>query len=36
MPDALVQRLEAARKFNQGFATIEYVASALADRSCTR
>jgi peptidyl-dipeptidase Dcp len=31
MPDALVQRLEAARKFNQGFATIEYVASALAD-----
>ena len=31
MPDALVQRLEAARKFNRGFATIEYVASALAD-----
>jgi len=31
MPDALLQRLEAARKFNQGFATVEYVASALAD-----
>ena len=25
------QRLEAARKFNQGFATVEYVSSALAD-----
>jgi peptidyl-dipeptidase Dcp len=31
IPDALVQRLDAARKFNQGFATIEYVSSALAD-----
>ena len=31
MPDALLQRLEAARKFNQGCATVEYVSSALAD-----
>jgi peptidyl-dipeptidase Dcp len=31
MPDALVARLEAAQKFNQGFATVEYVSSALAD-----
>jgi peptidyl-dipeptidase Dcp len=31
MPDALLQLLEAAQKFNQGFATVEYVASALAD-----
>jgi peptidyl-dipeptidase Dcp len=31
MPDALVERLEAARRFNQGFATVEYVSSALAD-----
>lgn len=31
MPDALVQRLEASRRFNQGFATVEYVSSALAD-----
>jgi peptidyl-dipeptidase Dcp len=31
MPDALVKRLEAAQKFNQGFMTVEYVSSALAD-----
>ncbi len=31
MPDALVERLDASRKFNQGFATVEYVSSALAD-----
>ncbi|MEZ5851530.1 MAG: M3 family metallopeptidase [Hyphomicrobiaceae bacterium] len=31
IPDALVKRLEAAQKFNQGFATVEYVSSALAD-----
>jgi peptidyl-dipeptidase Dcp len=31
IPDALLAKLEAARKFNQGFATVEYVASALAD-----
>jgi peptidyl-dipeptidase Dcp len=31
IPDALVAKLEAAQKFNQGFATVEYVASALAD-----
>ncbi len=31
IPAALVRRLEAARTFNQGFATVEYVSSALAD-----
>jgi peptidyl-dipeptidase Dcp len=31
MPDDLMQRLIAARTFNQGFATVEYVASALVD-----
>jgi peptidyl-dipeptidase Dcp len=31
MPDALMQHLIASRNFNQGFATVEYVASALVD-----
>jgi len=31
MPAKLAQRLEKARNFNQGFATVEYVASALID-----
>jgi len=31
MPEALIERLLAARKFNQGFATVEYTASALVD-----
>jgi peptidyl-dipeptidase Dcp len=31
MPDELLARLKAARTFNQGFATVEYVSSALAD-----
>ena len=31
MPDALIAKLAAARTFNQGFATVEYVASALVD-----
>ena len=31
MPDALIARLKASRSFNQGFATVEYVASALVD-----
>jgi peptidyl-dipeptidase Dcp len=31
MPDALVERLRAARRFNQGFATVEFAASALVD-----
>jgi peptidyl-dipeptidase Dcp len=31
MPEALLQRLLAARNFNQGFATVEYTASALID-----
>jgi peptidyl-dipeptidase Dcp len=31
MPDELLRRVLAARNFNQGFATVEYVASALVD-----
>jgi len=31
MPENLLQRLIAARNFNQGFATVEYVASAIVD-----
>ncbi len=31
IPDELLQRLMKARKFNQGFQTIEYTASALVD-----
>ncbi|HET9427555.1 MAG TPA: M3 family metallopeptidase [Allosphingosinicella sp.] len=31
MPQALVQRIEASRTFNQGFATVEYLSSALVD-----
>ena len=32
MPEELLQRLIAARNFNQGFATVEYVASAIVDQ----
>jgi peptidyl-dipeptidase Dcp len=31
IPDALVERLQAARKFNQGYETVRYTASALVD-----
>jgi peptidyl-dipeptidase Dcp len=31
MPDALIAKLKAARTFNQGFLTVEYVASAIVD-----
>jgi peptidyl-dipeptidase Dcp len=31
MPEDLIARVLAARRFNQGFATVEYVASALVD-----
>ncbi len=31
MPEALLQKLLNARRFNQGFATVEYTASALVD-----
>jgi peptidyl-dipeptidase Dcp len=31
MPEALLQRLLDARRFNQGFATVEFTASALVD-----
>jgi peptidyl-dipeptidase Dcp len=31
MPPALLERVIASRNFNQGFATVEYVASALVD-----
>jgi peptidyl-dipeptidase Dcp len=32
MPEALLQRLVAARNFNQGFATVEYISSAIVDQ----
>lgn len=31
MPDALIEKLIKAREFNQGFATVEYLASAIVD-----
>lgn len=31
MPDALVQKIKKAARFNQGFDTVEYLASALID-----
>jgi peptidyl-dipeptidase Dcp len=31
LPEALLAKIKAARNFNQGFATVEYVASALVD-----
>jgi peptidyl-dipeptidase Dcp len=31
MPEELLQRLIAARNFNKGFATVEYIASAIVD-----
>lgn len=31
IPDALMDKLLAARKFNQGFATVEYLGSAILD-----
>ena len=31
MPEALIDKLLAARRFNQGLATVEYTASALVD-----
>jgi peptidyl-dipeptidase Dcp len=31
MPDALIERLLASRTFNQGFATVEFLASAFVD-----
>jgi peptidyl-dipeptidase Dcp len=31
MPGSLIKRIQASRTFNQGFATAEYVASALVD-----
>ncbi len=31
IPEALLERLLAAKQFNQGFATVEYTASALVD-----
>jgi peptidyl-dipeptidase Dcp len=31
MPEALLDKLLAARRFNQGFATVEYASSALVD-----
>jgi len=31
LPDALLKKIKAARNFNQGFATVEYVAAAIVD-----
>src|SRR5260370_32523371 len=31
MPEGLLRKLLSARRFNQGFATVEYTASALVD-----
>jgi peptidyl-dipeptidase Dcp len=31
MPDALMRRVQAARRFNQGYETVRYTASALVD-----
>ena len=31
MPQALIDKIEASSKFNQGFATVEYLSSALVD-----
>ena len=31
IPDSLIQRINAAKNFDQGFATVEYIASALVD-----
>lgn len=31
MPQALVERIEKARRFNEGFRTLEYLASAIVD-----
>ena len=31
IPDSLVARIKSARKFNQGFATVEYTAASLLD-----
>jgi peptidyl-dipeptidase Dcp len=36
MPAALVERIQAARQFNQGFATVEYLSSALVDMALHR
>ena len=36
IPDALIDRLLAARSFNQGFATVEFTASALIDMALHR
>ncbi len=31
LPEALLRKIKAARNFNQGFATVEYVAAAIVD-----
>jgi peptidyl-dipeptidase Dcp len=31
IPDAMVEKIKAARKFNQGYATVEYAAASLLD-----
>lgn len=36
MPDALIEKLLASRTFNQGFATVEFLASAFVDKAFHR
>ena len=36
LPEELIERLTAARNFNQGFATVEYTASAVVDMDLHR
>src|SRR5262249_6745574 len=31
LPESLLRKIKAARNFNQGFATVEYIAAALVD-----
>ncbi|MEN9444771.1 MAG: hypothetical protein RIS47_1661 [Bacteroidota bacterium] len=31
MPDALIEKIQASSKFNQGFATVEYLAASILD-----
>jgi peptidyl-dipeptidase Dcp len=36
IPDSLVERIKAAKNFNQGFATVEFMASAILDQELHR
>jgi peptidyl-dipeptidase Dcp len=36
MPQALIKKIEASKQFNQGYATVEYLSSALVDMALHR